>query len=182
MRDPAGARARREGALTGKGGTHRAGYGKSLFTDRVPARPGVTKTTAANHGGPVHFPDTDFPAGVLKHDVGVPVAVVVAGADHVPAWPGIAETAATDHVGAVHLPNHDFPIGVLPQDVGVTVAIEVTGYLLRSQLERAASQLCQPYEPEVPVKVREWIAAALASSDFVPGAVAVLDELSVEPL
>ena len=34
---------------------------------------------------------------------------------------------------------------------------------------RAASQLCQPYEPEVPVKVREWIAAALASSDFVLG-------------
>src|SRR6516162_3247236 len=34
---------------------------------------------------------------------------------------------------------------------------------------RAASQLCQPYELEVPVKVREWIAAALASSDFVLG-------------
>src|SRR5438045_2927716 len=34
---------------------------------------------------------------------------------------------------------------------------------------RAASKLCQPYEPEVPVKVREWIAPALASSDFVLG-------------
>src|SRR6476646_11641452 len=32
---------------------------------------------------------------------------------------------------------------------------------------RAATKLCQPYEPEVPVKVREWIAPALASSDLV---------------
>ena len=34
---------------------------------------------------------------------------------------------------------------------------------------RAASKLCQPHEPEMPVKVREWIAPALASSDFVLG-------------
>src|SRR5437762_13579843 len=34
---------------------------------------------------------------------------------------------------------------------------------------RAASKLCQSYEPEVPVKVREWISPALASSDFVLG-------------
>src|SRR5258705_2579649 len=32
---------------------------------------------------------------------------------------------------------------------------------------RAASKLGQPYEPEVPVKVREWIAPALASPDVV---------------
>src|SRR6516164_6662190 len=32
---------------------------------------------------------------------------------------------------------------------------------------RAASQLCQPYEPEMPVKVREWISSALASPDLV---------------
>src|SRR5437868_7585710 len=30
---------------------------------------------------------------------------------------------------------------------------------------RAAAKLCQAYEPEVPVKVREWIAPALASPD-----------------
>src|SRR6201988_259009 len=34
---------------------------------------------------------------------------------------------------------------------------------------RAATKLCQPYEPEMPVEVREWIAPALASSDFVFG-------------
>src|SRR6516165_3785161 len=34
---------------------------------------------------------------------------------------------------------------------------------------RAATKLCQAYEPEVPVKVREWIASALASSEFVLG-------------
>src|SRR6202790_4407565 len=32
---------------------------------------------------------------------------------------------------------------------------------------RAATKLCQAYEPEVPVKVREWIGSALASPDFV---------------
>src|ERR1700749_982369 len=31
----------------------------------------------------------------------------------------------------------------------------------------AAPKRCQPYEPEVPVEVREWIAPALASSDLV---------------
>src|SRR6202007_1174115 len=39
----------------------------------------------------------------------------------------------------------------------------------RLRPRRAASKLRQPYEPEVPVKVREWIAPALASSDFVFG-------------
>src|SRR5689334_8700207 len=34
---------------------------------------------------------------------------------------------------------------------------------------RAAAKLCQTYEPEVPVEVREWIAAALASPDVVLG-------------
>src|SRR5882757_10508348 len=32
---------------------------------------------------------------------------------------------------------------------------------------RAAAKLCQADEPEVPVKVREWIAPALASPDLV---------------
>src|SRR5882757_3561129 len=32
---------------------------------------------------------------------------------------------------------------------------------------RAATKLCQAYEPEVPVKVREWIAPALTSPDLV---------------
>src|SRR5215475_7377086 len=32
---------------------------------------------------------------------------------------------------------------------------------------RAATKLCEAYEPEVPVKVREWIAPALASPDLV---------------
>src|SRR3984893_13885792 len=32
---------------------------------------------------------------------------------------------------------------------------------------RAATEPCQAYEPEVPVKVREWIAPALASPDLV---------------
>src|SRR6516225_5538458 len=32
---------------------------------------------------------------------------------------------------------------------------------------RAATKLCQPYEPEMPVKVREWISSALASPDLV---------------
>src|ERR1700719_2228744 len=32
---------------------------------------------------------------------------------------------------------------------------------------RAAAELGQTYEPEVPVEVREWIAPALASSDLV---------------
>src|SRR5436309_14829572 len=34
---------------------------------------------------------------------------------------------------------------------------------------RAATKLCQAYEPEVPVKVREWISPALASPDLVLG-------------
>src|SRR5271169_748374 len=34
---------------------------------------------------------------------------------------------------------------------------------------RAAAKLCQAYEPEVPIKMREWIAPALASPDFVLG-------------
>src|SRR6516165_11173508 len=32
---------------------------------------------------------------------------------------------------------------------------------------RAATKLCQPYEPEMPVEVREWIAPALVSPDLV---------------
>src|SRR2546421_4310164 len=32
---------------------------------------------------------------------------------------------------------------------------------------RAATKPCEAYEPKVPVKVREWIAPALASPDFV---------------
>src|SRR5262249_7297347 len=32
---------------------------------------------------------------------------------------------------------------------------------------RAATEPCQAYEPEMPVKVREWIAPALASPDLV---------------
>src|SRR5215471_8104125 len=34
---------------------------------------------------------------------------------------------------------------------------------------RAATKLGQAYEPEVPIKVREWISSALASPDFVLG-------------
>src|SRR5690349_23139733 len=32
---------------------------------------------------------------------------------------------------------------------------------------RAATKLCEPYEPEMPVEVREWIAPALVSPDLV---------------
>ena len=39
----------------------------------------------------------------------------------------------------------------------------------RLRPRRAATKLGQAYEPEVPIKVREWISSALASPDFVLG-------------
>ena len=47
--------------------------------------------------------------------------------------------------------------------------IRLSDKTLRLHPRRAAAKLCQAYEPEVPVKVREWIAPALASPDLVLG-------------
>src|SRR5260221_14554940 len=65
----------------------------------VPARPGVAETAAADHAGPVQFPDDDLAAAVLKPDIGPAVTIEIAGTDGMPARPGIAETAAADHTG-----------------------------------------------------------------------------------
>src|SRR6185312_7194737 len=83
---------------------------------------------AADDAGPVHFPDHGLPvARVLPENVGVAVAIEVAGPDRGPARPGIGDGPAADDAGPVHLPDRHLPICVLPQDVGMAVAVEVAG-------------------------------------------------------
>src|SRR5438874_1881081 len=94
-------------------------------SDDMPARAGVGEAGGREHIGPIHLPDVDLAAVVLKQDVGKPVAVKVARPDHVPADARIAETAAGDHARLVQLPDIDFAIGVLPQDVRFAVAVEI---------------------------------------------------------
>ena len=60
-----------------------------LFSDRVPAWPGVSEAAAADPGGPVHLPDVGFATGVLPQDVGMTIAVEIAGGDCVPARAGL---------------------------------------------------------------------------------------------
>jgi hypothetical protein len=55
----------------------------------------------------LHLPDGDFPAAVLKQDVGAAVVVVVADPHDVPARPRVSDTAGTDYSGAVQLPEND---------------------------------------------------------------------------
>jgi hypothetical protein len=47
--------------------------------------------------------------------------------------------------------------------------IRLLDKISRLHPRRAAAELCQAYEPKVPVKVREWIAPTLASPDVVLG-------------
>ena len=60
--------------------------------------PGLALTgPAADDVGPVHLPDRDLAAGVLQQDVGMAVAIEIAGSDRFPARPGIgADGPAAD--------------------------------------------------------------------------------------
>src|SRR6185437_14075151 len=98
----------------------------------MPARPRIGAHELAAAGDlarPVHFPDRRLAARVLPQDVGMAVAVEVAGSDRVPAWPrNGAHRPAADDVAPVHLPDRDLAgASVLPQDVRMAVAIEVAG-------------------------------------------------------
>ena len=79
-------------------------------------------------------PDRRRAVVVLPQDVGLAVAVEVAGALDVPARPRIERADGTDadRVGAVHQPDRGRAVVVLPQDVGLAVAVEVAGALDRA--------------------------------------------------
>jgi hypothetical protein len=66
--------------------------------DRSPTGPRIgANGAAADHVGPIHFPDHGLAARVLKKDVGMAVAVEVAGSDDAPTRPGIgADRPAAD--------------------------------------------------------------------------------------
>ena len=72
---------------------HRMSDLPSPLKSPVPAKcqlgPGSAPTTAAaDHAGAVHLPDGDVAAGVLPQDIGLAVAVEIAGAAMLPVGPG----------------------------------------------------------------------------------------------
>ena len=71
------------------------------------------------------------PSLPLPEDVGLVVAVELAGGLDLPAWPRIERAGGTvgQHVAAVHQPDRRRPVGALPEDVGFVVAVEVAGSL-----------------------------------------------------
>src|SRR5450631_2830417 len=62
-----------------------------------------------------------------------------------------------------------FHIPLIEPDMQIS-RIRLSDKTSRLHPRRVAPKRSQAYEPEVPVKVREWIAPALASPDFVLGA------------
>ena len=76
----------------------------------------------------VHEPDRDVAAGVAPENVGLAVAVEVAGADDWPRWSGtLPRPPADDDCRAVHQPDRHVAAGVAPENVAVAVAVEVAG-------------------------------------------------------
>ena len=62
----------------------------------MPAGPRVAETAATDYSGPIHLPDRDLTAVVLKQDVGFVIAVVITDTHDMPPRPGVADAAATD--------------------------------------------------------------------------------------
>src|SRR5207302_7136345 len=83
---------------------------------------------AADHGGPVQFPDNPFARVVLPQEVGIAVTVEIAGRDHLPTRPGVADDGVGNDGGPVHLPYGDLTIIVLPQDVRLAVTVEIAAH------------------------------------------------------
>ena len=75
----------------------------------------------------VHLPHRDLALGVLPEDVGLAVAVEVAGVGDVPIGADRADRGVGGDVVAVHLPHRDLAAVVVQQDVGLAVAAEVAG-------------------------------------------------------
>ena len=104
-----------------------------------PGLNGPTAPTVRLHA--VHQPDRWRPIAVLPQDVGLAVAVEVAGALDLPARPRIERADGTHGHG--FMPSISQIAGVpslLPQDVGLAVAVEVAGVLdlpARPRIERA---------------------------------------------
>ena len=104
-----------------------------------PAAPTATALRA------VHQPDRRRAVAALPQDVGLAVAVEVAGALDLPARPRIERAGGTDshRVDAVHQPDRRRAVAALPQDVGLAVAVEVAGALITCQdgpgLDRTAA-------------------------------------------
>ena len=86
----------------------------------MPTRPGIgADRPAADPGIPVHIPDRDLAAGVLKKDVGTPAACP----DGMPTRPGNgADSPAADPGVPMHFPDRDLAAGVLQKDVGAASA------------------------------------------------------------
>src|SRR6202020_1238782 len=90
----------------------------------MPVRPGIgADRPGADPGVPVHIPDRDLAACVLKKDVGTTAACP----DGMPTRPGNGADRPTADPGIpVHFPDGDLARArVLPQDVGEAVLVEI---------------------------------------------------------
>src|SRR5436853_235440 len=75
--------------------------------------------------GAVHQPHRRRAITVLPFDIGLAVAIEVAGAVHLPRPTRIeADIGAADQARAVHQPHCGLSVVVLPQNIGLAVAIE----------------------------------------------------------
>ena len=70
----------------------------------------------------------DLAIRVLPQDVGMPVAIEVAGSDRIPARSRVGrDGCVANHAGPVHFPDRDLAVRIPQQDVGMAVVIEVAG-------------------------------------------------------
>src|SRR5437588_35966 len=87
-------------------------------------------TSSAPLTCPVDAPACRAATIALPKDVGLAVAVAIAGALHVPGRARIAANyGAGDLRGSVHQPDSGAPVVVLPQDVRLLVGVEIAGIL-----------------------------------------------------
>ena len=99
---------------------------KSPVARDVPARSRVRQTPASNEAGAVHQPDRGRAVAVLPENVGLAVAVEVAGPRDVPARSRVRQSPASNEAGAVHQPDRELRAVIgLPENVGLAVAVEV---------------------------------------------------------
>ena len=105
---------------------------KSPVPTAFQAGPGLEASAGCRRRSawPRSFPRSRLARSCSGTDVGMAVAVEIAGSDRLPARPGIGAdeaAAAGDLVDPVHLPDRDLAARILPQDVGQAVAVEVAG-------------------------------------------------------
>ena len=85
----------------------------------MPARPRVAETAATDHSGPVHLPERDLTAVVLKKNIGQAVtsAVEITGTYYAPTRSRVTEVSAPNYHISVQFPDINLSIVVLKNNV-----------------------------------------------------------------